>query len=420
MGHFLSSRGVDEVRHEVAHRIGVDRQHAREVEGHRDEVRALALFEGPADVVHADGSRAFDRGHAQRSPGRHDLRILVLDLVEQADVLHLVDDVVAVVAGRLVGTEAAVAARFLEDHGRADDAVDDADGSRVDDHAGAALRDDAGLVVVAVGQVDRDQVLIEDAQFVEELRRSLAVSLDDLVRLSVALLHVQVHLGVSFLDGLLGLEQHLGAHEVGALRAEQDADVALAVPAVVGLDVRVHLAFAHLVVELIELAGIIDPSLGGAEHGGQVASRADLRDEFRAAVHFDVVVAEAGRAGLDGLDDGHAAALDLVLGGRGVHERLQREHHPVVGVLRQASEHVVERVHVGVDQSREDDMILQIQHFVRLIFAVYCRCVGKAFDLACVYDHGDAGFIPYALALHGVEMRGFYDHVNFFHTIYLR
>ena len=325
------------------------------------------------------------------------------------------DDVVAVVARGLVGAEAAHAARFLEDDGGADHAVDDADGCGVDHHTGTASGDHSGLVVVAVRQVDRDEILIQDAQLVQELGGPLAVSLHDLIGLSVALLYVQVHLRMSLLDGFLRLEEHFGAHEVRALGSEEDADVALVVPFIEGLDVGVHFAFTHLVVELVELAGIVDLSLRGTEHGSQVASGADLRDKFRAAVHFDIVIAQTGGAGLDGLDDSHTAALDLLVVLRRVYEGLQGEHHPVVGVLRQAAQHVVQRVHVRVDESGEDNMIFQVQDLVCLIFAVYCCCIGKTLDLTAVYDHGDSGLVADALAFHGVKMRSLYNHVNFLH-----
>ena len=54
--------------------------------------------------------------HTQSAPCRHHLRIAVFYLVEQADVFHLMDDIVAVVSRSLVRTQSHISSGLLELH----------------------------------------------------------------------------------------------------------------------------------------------------------------------------------------------------------------------------------------------------------------------------------------------------------------
>ena len=73
-------------------------------------------------------------GHTQGFPGGHNFRILILDLVEEANIFHLIDDVMAVVARSLIGTQGHHTARLLENNTWADNAINDADRTRINDH----------------------------------------------------------------------------------------------------------------------------------------------------------------------------------------------------------------------------------------------------------------------------------------------
>lgn len=286
--HLGTSGAVDQVGDHVAHGIGIHRQHRGAVQVNRDKVRLLARLQRAYAVPQADSLGSLDGGHPQGPPGGHDLRIAVLDLVEQGHVFHLVDDIVTVVARSLVGAQSHTAARLLEGHARTDDAVNDADGARVDDHGGALASDVGGLLVGAVGEVDGNQGGVQITQLIQKRGGPLSVALFDLIGLPVALLNVHMDFSPAFFDDFLNLQEHFRTDKIRSLGPEQNLDPAprLVVPLVVELDVALEALLTHLVVELIELARLVNPPFGGSDGLGNIASGPHLFDEAAHIIHL--------------------------------------------------------------------------------------------------------------------------------------
>ena len=198
----------------------------------------------------------------------------------------------AVIARRLVRAQGHVAPCLLEHYAGTDDSIDDADGARIYDHRGPALGDQGGLLVAAVGEMHCNQGLIQVSQGIQKLRRPLAVTLDDLICLTVPLLYVHVDLGASLFYGLLDLQKHFWTDKIGALGAKEnfDAAVCFPVPGVVESQVAVQALFAHVVVKLIELTGLVDPALGGADGLSDVAAGAYFLNKSAHIFHFGLIV----------------------------------------------------------------------------------------------------------------------------------
>ena len=87
----------------------------------------------------------------------------------------------AVVARCLVRAQCHHAARLLESHAGADNAVNDPDGTGIDDHGGPAFGNESGFLVCAVREVDCDERFIQIAQFIQKGGGPLAIALDDLI-----------------------------------------------------------------------------------------------------------------------------------------------------------------------------------------------------------------------------------------------
>ena len=327
----------------------------------------------------------------------------------------------AVVAGGLVRAQGHHAARLLEDHAGADDPVDDADRARVDDHTGPLFGDMGGLLVAAVGQVDRDQGGVQIAQLIQEGGGPLAVTLLDLISLPVALLDVHMDLGAPLLDHLLDLQQQLRTDEVRPLGAKEDPDPSpgLTMPLVIELDVPLEALLPHLVIELIQFSRLIHPALGRPDGLGDVAPGPHLLDEGAHAVHPGLVVPQGGGARPDGLQDGDPAARVLLLCGDGVVEGLEAEHHPVVGVLGQAPHDVAGGVHMSVDEAGQDHVVGQVDDLLGRVLLQDMLLCAHLQDLAAVDGHGGSGTVADALPLHGIEMGGFNDLVYLFHRYLL-
>ena len=94
--------------------------------------------------------------------------------------------------------------------------------------------------------------------------------------------------GFALFHNFLNFQEHFGADKIRPLGPEQDLDPAprLVVPLVVELDVALEALLTHLVVELIELARLIDPPFGGPDGLGNVASGPHLFDEVAYIIHL--------------------------------------------------------------------------------------------------------------------------------------
>ena len=103
---------------------------------------------------------------------------------------------------------------------------------------------------------------------------------------------MHVDLGTPLFYGLLDLQEHFWTDKIGALGAKKnfDAAVCFSVPGVVESQVAVQALFAHIVVKLIELPGIVNPALGGADGLGDVSAGTYLLNKSAHIFHFGLIV----------------------------------------------------------------------------------------------------------------------------------
>ena len=93
--------------------------------------------------------------------GFHDSKVLIgesyvyddfgFEAVEERHQFHLIKHIVAVVSGRLIGTQSDDAAGILKDDGGRDDAVDDADRTGTGDHGRTAASHLPDFIIVGIG-----------------------------------------------------------------------------------------------------------------------------------------------------------------------------------------------------------------------------------------------------------------------------
>ena len=276
----------------------------------------------------------------------------------------------AVVAGSLIRTQSHHTTRLLEGHAGADNSINDSNRAGIDDHGGPAFGNKGSLLICAVSKMNGNEGFIQIAQFIQEGGGPLAITLNDLIGLSVPLLHMHVDFGSPVFDRLLDAQQHLWADKVSALGPKQDLDptARLVVPLVIQGNVSIQALFAHGVIKLIELAGLIDPPFGRPDGLGNVASCPHLVDERTHVFHLGFIVAQRSGARPDGLQNGHPAArISLLIVDRVV-KRLKTEHHPTIGVLGQAPHDVASRVHVAVNKAGQHHVMIQDDGFLSGIF----------------------------------------------------
>ena len=218
--------------------------------------------------------------------------------------------------------------------------------------------------------MDCNKRFIQIAQLIQKSCRTLAIALDDLIGLSISLLHMHMDFGTPLLDRLLDTQQHLRADKVSALRAKQDLNPSpcLVVPFIIQINVSIQALLSHGIIKLIEFARLINPSFSRSNRLCNIPSGAHLIDESTHIFHFGIIVAQCGSACPDGLQNGHSAAHIPLLVINRVVKGLEAEHHPTVGVLGQSAHNIACSMHMAVDKTRQHHMMIQGDHFLSCIF----------------------------------------------------
>ena len=96
-------------------------------------------------------------------------------------------------------------------------------------------------------------------------------------------------------------------------------------------------------------------------------------------------------------------------------ERTQTIHHPMPGILGQPPQHAFPGVHVGIDETRQDDFTLEIDEALGLIVPGDFLAVTDGGDLPAVDGHGMLRPVTDARPFHGQKMRRGDNAIHLFH-----
>ena len=143
------------------------------------------------------------------------------DLVKQRHKLHLVEDIVAVVAAGLVRPQRHSAAGTLKRQRRWYDAVYDADGAWANDHRSTAVCHHLCLFLRTVRQMNGQQRFIQQSLLFQPGHRTHAVTHFHLRGFPISLLGVHVYARISFLGQLINAFEQITAYKIRPLRAKQ-------------------------------------------------------------------------------------------------------------------------------------------------------------------------------------------------------
>ena len=156
------------------------RHHRLCTEVDEDDIRLLARFNGTDAVREAERFCAVYGCHAQHAPGRHYLRIHVLDFVKQSRKLHFVDNLIAVVAGSLIGAKRRITSSLHEFPCRGNFSVNNADAAGAEHHGSAALCKQTRFFIRRIGNMRGNQLAVQIAQLLHKRDGTLVVALHHL------------------------------------------------------------------------------------------------------------------------------------------------------------------------------------------------------------------------------------------------
>ena len=366
-----------------------NRRHCRLGQIHGNKVCALPFLQRTDQVVHTDGLGAINRSHTQRFPRGHNFRILIFDLIKQCGKLHLVDDIVAVISGGLIGTKAHHAAGILECLCRRNNTVNDTDRARAQQHRCAAASHLLRLIVAGIRQMNRNQRIIQKSQLVQECNGALSVTLYDLIGFTVTLLHVHMDLGVSLLRQRIHTLEQLRTEKIDSLRAKQnpDATIGLVMPFVIQFQILLQRLFTQRCFKFIKLPGCVCSVRRFSDRRGDIPARTNFLNKLADRIHICFVIAQSRSSGFQGFDDRQTASGLSLRAVAPVHERLQAIHHPISCILSQSSENAVAGMHVAVDEAGKHRMMLQIQDFLTFVLTLDLFCRTNCQNFALVYGH---------------------------------
>ena len=254
------------------------------------------------------------------------------------------------------------------------------------------------LVVGRLGQVHGQQLLVQVADLVQVGRRALAVALEHLVDLAVALRHVHVDAQPVGCRQALDVEQLVAVQHIGRLRAvhHRDAPLLGVVPFAGKRHRRLDLAVALAFVQRIQLAHAPvghAAAWQGVDRRRQHGAHADLGKDVGPALVGGGIIAHGRGARSERLQH-----IEPRAGQRGGGVQVARVNgqpalHPVGDILRHAAHDRLRRVHVGVDQPGQQGVPAGVDHLACRVLRLQVRGGADGDNRVAAYGDGAVGQI---------------------------